>query len=63
MHMVLLIQEMLFLKSVTRQLGSVDKDVLGFPEQSYGNYKIRIQPISHEHPRTPGKASREGLCS
>lgn len=48
MHMVLLIQEMSFLKSVTRQLGNVDKDVLGFPEQSYGNYKIRIQPISHE---------------
>lgn len=33
MHMFLLIQEMYFLKSITRQLGSVDKDVLGFPEQ------------------------------
>ena len=38
---------LILLKSITRQLGSIDKDVLGFPEQRYRNYKMRIWTISH----------------
>lgn len=40
--MVLLIQEMYFKNSITKQLSCIDKNVLGFLEQKYGKYKFRI---------------------
>lgn len=59
MHMVLLIQEMYFLKSITRQLGSIDGTSLGSQSRDMEIAKLGSGLFPANDPKTERKDSRE----